>query len=37
LIVGVANDELDTLDALTVHVIYGIAASASYSNHLDDG
>ena len=36
LIVGVAEYEGHVVDALAIHVVDGIAATASYTNHLDD-
>ena len=35
--VGVANNEVDTLDALMEHVVDSVAATAADTNHLDVG
>jgi hypothetical protein len=35
--VSVADDKLHVLDALLVHVLHGIGATAANPNHLDDG
>ena len=35
--VGVADDEVDTFDTLTVHVVDSVATTATDANHLDVG
>ena len=36
LFVGVAEYERDIMNAFAVHVVHGIAATAAYTDHLDD-
>ena len=36
LVVGIAEHERHVVDAFAVHVVHGIAATAAYTNHLDD-
>ena len=36
LVVGVAHQEINATDTCTVHVIYGIAAATTHTDHLDD-
>ena len=36
LCVGVADHKRDVVDALLVHIVYGVAASTTHTDHLDD-
>ena len=35
--VGIANQIIDPLDAFSVHVLDGVATSATHANHFDFG
>ena len=34
--IGVADHKRDVVDALLVHIVYGVAASTTHTDHLDD-